>query len=114
MPEGYLPGSDQQIQAFGDQIRGDCLDHGTAAHAQLDLDQPLLLQHPQRFPQGAAAGLHHLFEFAFGGKPVAHLQMTLDDGFLNLFHHILEYPVLFGNAKQWDHRSAARSWVTEK
>jgi hypothetical protein len=58
--------------------------------------------------------LKHGFEFAFGRESITHLQVAVDDGLLDLFDNILEDTVLFGDAKQVGHRSAARSWVNMK
>jgi hypothetical protein len=39
--------ADQQGQAFVDLVVADVLNDGTTAHPQFDLDEALLLQHPQ-------------------------------------------------------------------
>jgi hypothetical protein len=70
-------------------------DEDPAAVAFADLDQPLLLQDPQRFAQGVAADIQQPLELALGGQPVPDTEAAPDDGRLHLLDDAFEGADLF-------------------
>ena len=104
--QGNLSRADQHGQALGDAVGVGPFDHGAAAHAQADLDEPLFLQHPKGLPDRPAADPEKFAKLALRRQPLAHGDLAVEDSVSDLIHHILENPVLAGFSEYGRHESS--------
>ena len=75
---GHVAELEEDAEVPGEVLDGRLLDDGAAPHPPADLDQPLRLEHPQRFPQRRSGHVEALDQQPLGQEVVARLPVAGD------------------------------------
>ena len=103
MMQRHFLAANEHVQGFGHLLPAGSLGDGAAAHPQTNLDESLLFQHAQGFPESAPAGAEHFAQFPLSRKLFSRLNAAVQNRGLDLVHHVLENATLPGLTKQRRH-----------